>query len=425
MIADLGSPDPDQRADAVANLRVFGAKARTVAGRLEKMLDDPAPLVRVKAAVVLLSVDPVNPRVVPALVSALDSTDIDVLDDAISAIEKLGSKAAVTAPKLKRILARTDLTNGNLIGDDLAYEVASMKARTAKALVFVAPNSGDGVAALIALLKDSRNGELAALEPLGRLGPRAAGAVPTLVAIVQNPKGDHFFEAMQALTRIDGGHEALLPALMAFLSVEPLPTGPGECDGVTDGLQREDVILAIGRMGARALPAVTSLVRLLEANRDDKQISLQSHERVVAARALGRIGPGAKVAVPALVRVMKTESDHSARIAAIRSLAALGPAATSAVPFLIEMLTSDIRFPSFAVQALGSIGPEAQGAIPALINRLNDKNPDVAAEAAVALLRIDPSKRDLLEARLPSMPVTNHLHARDPIRPARAANAGG
>jgi hypothetical protein len=32
------------------------------------------------------------------------------------------------------------------------------------------------------------------------------------------------FKAVQALTRIDGGHEAILPALIELVSVEPAPT---------------------------------------------------------------------------------------------------------------------------------------------------------------------------------------------------------
>jgi HEAT repeat protein len=117
IIKDLEDPNPDRRADAVMILSHFGAKAHAAAGRVAALLDDPSPNVRVKAAVALLSVDPANPRVLPALSSALDSSDIDVLDDAIPAIAKHGPKGAIVAPKLKKIVARMDLTSGTQIGN--------------------------------------------------------------------------------------------------------------------------------------------------------------------------------------------------------------------------------------------------------------------------------------------------------------------
>ena len=261
----------------------FGAKARSAASRLEALLDDPSPLVRVEAAVALLSVDPANPRILPALNSELDSNDIDVLVDAILAITKIGPRCAILAPKLKKIVSRMDLTSGTRKGDDLTDEVFAAKANAAEALVAVAPVSGEGVEALIALLNVGEHGEGPAIEVLGRLGPRASAAVPALVAVARNTKSVYRFKAIQAVTRIDPRHDAILPILIALLSVEPPPNEPGKGE---DDRERSDIISTIGRMREKALPAVPSLVpHAAEATRGAEQNFWEDDEKNAAARA--------------------------------------------------------------------------------------------------------------------------------------------
>jgi HEAT repeat protein len=427
IIKDLNDPDPDRRASAVLILSQFGAKARSAAGPLEALLDDPSPIVRVRAAVALFSVDPAHPRVLPALSSALDSSDVDILDEAVPAIAKLGPKGAIVAPKLKKIVARMDLTSGTQTGN-----IFATKAGATETLVAVAPGSGEGVAALIALLKDGEDFAGPAVLVLGRLGPRASAAIPALVAVAGDPKRADRFKFIQALARIDAGHEAILPALIELASVEPAPASTQATKSriVED---KRDAIMTISRMGARALPAVQCLMRVLTAKSDEKHDSWESGEKLAAVRALGRIGPAARDAVPFLIEAMRTErhpdlreqrrrasaagklgsmgADWSQAVPAlVDALGAMGTAASPAVPDLVETLESEWYF--VAMQALTSIDPRAQAAVPALIERLNNKKPYVAARAGAALLRIDPSKRDLVEARLHSIPVMNDLYDR-------------
>ncbi len=430
IIKDLDDPNPDRRASAVMILSQFGAKAHSAAGRLEALLDDPSPIVRVRAAVALLSVDPAHPRVMTVLSSALDSSDIDILDEALPAIAQLGSNAAVVAPKLKTVVAGIGLTNETQRGD-----VFSTKARAAEALVAITPASGEGVAALVALLKNGEDFRGPAVEVLGRLGPRASTAIPALVAVARDPKSAYRFKAIQALTRIDGGHEAIVPALIELASVEPAPTAT-EATKSRMAQDKRDAIVTISRIGARALPAVPCLVRVLAVQSDDKQDSWESGEKLAAVRALGRIGPAARDTVPFLIKAMRTErhpdlreqrrraaeagtlgstgADWSQAVPAlVNALSAMGAAASPAVPDLIEMLMSEVPLDSpLATEALGSIGPEARAAVVALTKRLIDKSPYVAAQAGAALLRIDPSKRDLVEARLLSIPVSSNLYER-------------
>jgi HEAT repeat protein len=408
MIARLDDPDPGRCTDAILRVSEFGETARSLAGKLETLLEKPSPSVRAKAAIALLNVDPENHRFLPALISALDSTDLDVLDDVISAVAKLGRGAKVAAPKLEKVIARTDLIRDKDDGDNLAYEVSQTRVCAAEALVAIAPESGEGVAALIVLLKDAKFGEQPAVDALGRLGPAAFPAVPALLAVARNAGGPNCVAAIRALMRIDGDHPALIPALIARLEIEPMPVDPEngvELSKVQEGV---DVITIIGRLGSRALPAVPSLVRLMEAKRDDEQ----SDETVAAARALGRIGPAAKAAVPTLARVLKVDTDRSVQVAAARALGAMGQDASSAVPELLETLWSEVPRSWYAARVLGSVGADARAAVPSLVECLKDKDRNLAFAAGLSLLRIDPSNQGLVEASLAPICKPDHFYNR-------------
>ena len=64
----------------------------------------------------------------------------------------------------------------------------------------------------------------------------------------------------------------------------------------------------VGRLGAKAAPATSSLVAALEAN-----VAPHARERVVWA--LGEIGPGATAALPALRQAAQSDSPRLARLA--------------------------------------------------------------------------------------------------------------
>lgn len=143
----------------------------------------------------------------------------------------------------------------------------------------------------------------------------------------------------------------LLDALVAAL--EPDPTASTET--------RPGALLALGKIGPDAGPAVPSIVALVE-----KEGSSEAME------ALRKIGPGARAAVPALRKAAKGEWADDAYVldrpqsarAALETLGALGPAAAEAVPDLIAMLR-DVNLQQDAARALGGIGAAARDAIPA------------------------------------------------------------
>jgi HEAT repeat protein len=101
--------------------------------------------------------------------------------------------------------------------------------------------------------------------------------------------------------------------------------------------------------------------------------------------------------VPALIEVLSTPTEESGpkekpvgprlRSEAIRALAKIGPAAAPAVPRLIEMLPQDNSRAEIA-QALGAIGAEAKVAVPKLLPLTKDKDLEVRAWSAAALVRL-------------------------------------
>jgi HEAT repeat protein len=402
LIRRLDDADPQRRVEVANLLRTFfGPSARGAARRLEGALNDPVPLVRVSAAAALASADPANPRALPALIIALDSTDLGVLEPAVTAIGELGPKAVAAVPKLKMIIGRNDLAHQSYAGGGFEGTIAAVKIGAAEALVVVSPHTGEGISAFLTLLKQGDNYvKETAIERLGRLGAKAAAAVPALAAIARDATSIHRYAAVKGLSRIDRQHETILPALIGLLN-DPRPR-PEDFD------EEVEIITTLGLMGLKALPAVPSLVRVLEDKNEAKRDGGGPAER--AARALGRIGPAARDAIPALLKAMRTE--HYVRISAAKALVSMGTAAKPAVPDLIPLLESRETRP-WAGRILGAIGPDARAAVPALVEALKDRDSFVAADVGSALLRIDPSQRGIVEARLAAIPQDwNHRYSR-------------
>jgi HEAT repeat protein len=166
---------------------------------------------------------------------------------------------------------------------------------------------------------------------LCELGPDAKYAVAALgkVFLLAGQPKSHF--AAQTLGEIG---KAAVPALAEGLACKRPDV-------------RWDAMVALGRIGADAKEAATSVSALLR----EKDPAF----RTEAARTLGRMGPGAKEAVLALARALTDES-YTVRLS--------------------------------AADALGDIGPNAKDAVPALTTALKDKSDEVSEAAAEALAKI-------------------------------------
>jgi HEAT repeat protein len=212
-----------------------------------------------------------------------------------------------------------------------------------------------------------------AAEELGRLGPAARAAIPTLIAAAVDVEEPVRKSASGALERIDPEWPATpeaadsVPALVKALGSR-----------FTEVWQLASFLL--GRIGK---PAVAELIDALAARWQDTR-------QVVVARSLGRIGPAAVDAVPALAHELTSEHAH-VRQAAAEALGQIGPAAEPAVPGLVQLLTD--RLPASrqaAAVALSRVGRADPAAIPPLIQLLPDRADEVREAAVEALARIGP-----------------------------------
>jgi hypothetical protein len=173
------------------------------------------------------------------------------------------------------------------------------------------------VRAIVASLDKSNSYELQNV--LSALGPRAKGAIPTLVKIKLKDWYLH-------------------------------------CD--------------LAELGADSAILVPLIVESLNA--DDSQV------KVHACNWLGELGSNAATAVPALAQLLKGE-DPDIRLAAMKTFGLIGPRAKSAVSVLIAIATDEEETSATraaAIQAVEKIGVEAQEILPLLIKIVDDEMKD-------------------------------------------------
>jgi HEAT repeat protein len=433
MLRRLDDPDPKRRSEAAGVLGEFGPLARAFAPQLEAALNDRDPLVRSHVAEALASIDPANPRALAVLLAALDDRSIEVLTEAIAGIKELGAGAAAAVPKLKRITERDDLISRNSSADP-TWESIYLKVQAAEALVAVAPNSDEGLSALIRFLRKSvKTQELEAAdalatpspspgerpsalvqflseydttqifeaaEALGRLGPSAAAAAPALAAIVNGKSRDGRRRvALEALIRITPDHEAVSSGLASLMVDDPNGGAEVGEDGEVevDDMGDADILARLSLMGPRARGTIPVLIRILEARGGSE--NLYDLSAVGTVTALARIGTADGDAPIALAKAMELGS-RGIKGRAAMALLSMGADASPSIPDLIRLL--EARKVWGVVEALAAIGPKARDASPVLLKWWKTST-QPNARIAVALLRIDPANHDAVEARLSSL----------------------
>lgn len=344
-------------------------------------------------------------RSVSAWFKALDSEDFQEREAAQGAVLALGAAAV---PALERQLRSSDRA--------LKFRVLAWLRRIS--LVDFAPAHPAALRQRAATL-------------LGKIGPPARAAIPTLVRALNDRHESVSFEAAQALRSIgaesvpwliqalqrpnDGWREKAAKLLREFPSqaAHAVPALRAALADRVPGV-RQQAALSLGVLG-RGDPAV---VRAVLPRLQDPAAPV----RAAAAEALGRIGlaeaeaiaglEGALVDPSAWVRVQaaaahwllarRAESVLPVLSAALQApevhwqaalaLGRLGPDAAPAIPALVEALQREtthrpLRTPASAALALREIGPAA---VPALTELLTHPRADVRIGAAIALARQGP-----------------------------------
>jgi hypothetical protein len=101
-------------------------------------------------------------------------------------------------------------------------------------------------------------------------------------------------------------------------------------------------------------------------------------------------------AVPVLIDLTKERTNRGLYVQAYNTLSALGPSASDAIPSLIEDVNDeDIYRSTCALNVLPHLGPDG---VPILIGALKDDRPQIRAQAALDIARVEPPARDAIPA---------------------------
>lgn len=242
-------------------------------------------------------------------------------------------------------------------------------------------------------------------------------------AVGRHPDMEKHSAAVRAIRAI--GVEAL-PVLIETLKTISHTTEPD---------QDIHIVSAFEALGAKARPAIPTLIKLLapayDAAREslsEPDAQLKDRKSDIAALALQAIGQDsvspliealdaketkirfgaamaleyfpreAKDIVPALIKALE-DKDRDVRWRAARSIGTLRAMPELAVPALVKRLRDDsaTNVRCYAIMALGKFGSTATTSIPDLRNAVNDSNEVIRYYAKAALERIEPAEARKLE----------------------------
>jgi|GEM_PF-2169293 len=393
-VTRLRSGSDEERYDAARTLRKLGSQAVPAIDALIAALSDDGvphefkvqyfgPRVQDAASAALVKIGAPS---VPRLVVALENENPEIQEWSAFTLGCLGPVSRSSFPKLRELLKKlneqeADEWNGfqyaliDAIGKvggspEVVVPILVETFRTQKseftrsaALSALPDADPSGTLALPILLEglSHDDGEImsAAVQALGKLGPRASSATEELLKRIHTKK-----------TRGDAYFDIGWPASVQV-----------------------DIIRALGEIGPAAHAALPELTQLMN---ESKYPLPQSW----AATAIVRIAPDAPIAETAFAKV--TDSGEFEALSLIGSKAA--------VSVLIEKLKSEeISFenvaPSLIIEAIGHCGPVAEDAVPLLMELLTipwDKGFKVKYQAMIALGRIGAPAQ-------PALPLLRHI----------------
>jgi HEAT repeat protein len=301
----------------------------------------------------------IGPEVVPMLAPLLEDSNEEVRSVALGVISDLGPGAQADSNRV-RIVLRTSKR--------------STRAFAAGVLARIAPDDPTTVEALQDAVK--YDACWAAIEALGRLGPRARLAVPVLEALL-GTENEQDHRIAHALQEIGMSRAEVAKKLAAAYRRCPIP----------DWIKNYGQDDAAGRF----------LLELLKTERSP-------FPRLDYARQLCEIGPDfAKRAMPVLMEFLdipiERRADHRTNAPrlfeySLQTLRQAGPVAADAIPVLVRHL--DGPRPWEIAETLRDLGPIAHGAIPFLRSRARQEK--ALPWAAPLLARLAPTDPEVVPA---------------------------
>ncbi len=266
------------------------------------------------------------------LLERLSSRDRELRLLAPELLGRIGPRTMASSAKLSAIL-------------DNRGEPADFRLRVAIALGRIDPDSPRVVPALVEAIDHDPP---RAIRALIELGPRAAAAVPRLVALLgvddKNVADRPSRLALLALPQIDPEGLQCLPAVIHAFESHMDHT-------------RAFAAYALAEFGPPARASVPSLMRgfLVECETYADDAGDAIHDSI--AVALRQIGAHPNFVVSTMISVLKNQQKSDRHRNALIALSGYGPAAKPALPQLIAAL--DRPWQALAAEVLGRIGPDA------------------------------------------------------------------
>jgi HEAT repeat protein len=239
-----------------------------------------------------------------------------------------------------------------------------------------------------ALSDESDHVRQATLKALGAV-QLTPGVVPSLIELLKSRDRQVRFQAAELLGRVGPEAESAVPSLLETLK-EPLdmderkrtPTVAWHWDPACNAAK------ALGQI-ASSEEVISKLAQMLSSDIAERISS--------AAEGLGNMGPRAAAALPSLIaaydKVLGAKQHMIGQIAIPKALGRIAPKSASAqgaVAILIRALDSqDWSVRLGAAQSLGSFGADAAGAIPRLRALEQDSVQDLRDAAAATLAAIE------------------------------------
>ncbi len=214
-------------------------------------------------------------------------------------------------------------------------------------------------------------------EVLGKIGPAARTAVPTLIQGLADTNSAVREAAASALWQIRSEPTLVVPALMKALS-DPSQTVRTEAMG------------GLAVLGTNARPAIPLFLQL--ASDPDENIRSEAMD----ALRLTRGEP--QLVVPVLTNALN-DSNSFVRGRAAFALSVFGTNARPAIPKLLRMaVETNNTVRDLAVVALAEVGSEPEIVVPALVKALSDPGEWIRANAAEGLGNFSTNARAAIPA---------------------------
>ena len=292
---------------------------------------------------------------------------------AMVSIAKYGNQASNALPELTKLLKEPDLT---------------VQSHAAAAMLAIDPERIDATGTLVNLLrnKDATVREETAFAA-GQIGSDAPPVVKELEIALQgdiSPKVRD--KAAWAIGRIGPAARGAVPTLIdALKKTHPLQDYHGRgVDGLDENIYKT-CIKSLGEIGTEQ--CCNTLAAMLT---DQSKNALQAD----ALRALTKMGASALPAVPALTTQL-AEAPAERKIALIKLFKGIGPAAASCLPQLNECMQSkDAVLRRAALDAILAIEGNEKNKQTLLSQALNDSDDEIKQQANSALESANGASRE-------------------------------